>query len=75
MLGHADEAFVVHVHEHRQHLARNRRASTLTCTRRRVNGFSRRKLLGGNSPAELIRSGRIDDVMRLIGQLRDAVHL
>ena len=37
--------------------------------------FAPQKLLAGTSPAELIRSGRIDDVMRLVGQLRDAVHL
>jgi transcriptional regulator with XRE-family HTH domain len=35
--------------------------------------FAPQKLLGGISPAELIRSGRIDEVMRLVGQLRDAV--
>lgn len=33
------------------------------------------KLLAGASPAELIQNGRIDEVMRLVGQLRDAVHL
>jgi DNA-binding transcriptional regulator YiaG len=37
--------------------------------------FAPQKLLNGTSPAELIRAGRIDDVMRLVGQLRDAVHL
>jgi DNA-binding transcriptional regulator YiaG len=37
--------------------------------------FAPQKRLGGISPAELIRSGRIDEVMRLAGQLRDAVHL
>jgi DNA-binding transcriptional regulator YiaG len=37
--------------------------------------FAPQKRTGGISPAELIRSGRIDDVMRLVGQLRDAVHL
>ncbi len=36
--------------------------------------FAPQKLLGGTSPAELIRAGRIDEVMRLVGQLRDAVH-
>jgi ribosome-binding protein aMBF1 (putative translation factor) len=36
--------------------------------------FAPQKLLGGVSPAELIRSRRIDEVMRLVGQLRDAVH-
>jgi transcriptional regulator with XRE-family HTH domain len=37
--------------------------------------FAPQKLLAGTSPAELIRAGRIDEVMRLVGQLRDAVHL
>jgi transcriptional regulator with XRE-family HTH domain len=37
--------------------------------------FAPQKLLSGASPAELIRTGRIDEVMRLVGQLRDAVHL
>jgi hypothetical protein len=36
--------------------------------------FAPQKLLAGASPAELIRAGRIDEVMRLVGQLRDAVH-
>ena len=37
--------------------------------------FAPQKLLAGESPAKLIRAGRIDEVMRLVGQLRDAVHL
>jgi DNA-binding XRE family transcriptional regulator len=37
--------------------------------------FSPQKLLAGVSPAELIRQGRIDEVRRLVDQLRDAVHL
>jgi hypothetical protein len=37
--------------------------------------FAPQRLLAGASPAELIRAGRIDEVMRLVGQLRDAVHL
>ncbi|MBL8660925.1 MAG: DUF2384 domain-containing protein [Rhodospirillales bacterium] len=37
--------------------------------------FAPQKLLAGASPAELIQNGRIDEVMRLVGQLRDAVHL
>jgi transcriptional regulator with XRE-family HTH domain len=37
--------------------------------------FAPQKLLAGASPAELIRTGRIDEVMRLVRQLRDAVHL
>lgn len=36
--------------------------------------FAPQKLLAGDSPANLIRTGRIDEVMRLVGQLRDAVH-
>ena len=36
--------------------------------------FSRQKLLNGASPAELIQSGRIDEVRRLVDQIRDAVH-
>jgi hypothetical protein len=37
--------------------------------------FSRQKHLAGDSPAELIRAGRIDEVRRLVNQLRDAVYL
>jgi transcriptional regulator with XRE-family HTH domain len=37
--------------------------------------FAPQRLLAGASPAELIQTGRIDEVMRLVGQLRDAVHL
>lgn len=37
--------------------------------------FSPQKHLGGVSPAELIRNGRIDDVRRLVNQIRDAVYL
>jgi hypothetical protein len=37
--------------------------------------FAPQKLLAGESPAHLIRTGRIDEVMRLVGQLRDSVHL
>jgi hypothetical protein len=37
--------------------------------------FSPQKLLGGASPAALIREGRIDEVLRLVSQLRDAVYL
>jgi len=36
--------------------------------------FAPQKLLTGMSPAELIRNGRIDEVMRLVNQLREAVH-
>ena len=37
--------------------------------------FSPQKHLGGASPAELIRQGRIEEVRRLVNQLRDAVYL
>lgn len=37
--------------------------------------FAPQKLLDGHSPAALIREGKIDEVRRLVGQLRDAVHL
>jgi uncharacterized protein (DUF2384 family) len=36
--------------------------------------FAPQKLLAGKSPAELIRDGRIDEVMRLVNQIREAVH-
>ena len=37
--------------------------------------FSPQKHLAGASPAELIRSGRIDEVLRLVTQLRDSVYI
>jgi hypothetical protein len=37
--------------------------------------FSPQKHLKGVSPAELIRDGRIEEVRRLVNQLRDAVYL
>jgi transcriptional regulator with XRE-family HTH domain len=37
--------------------------------------FAPQKLLEGASPAELIRNGQIDEVLRLVSQLRDAVYL
>ena len=37
--------------------------------------FAPQRLLAGASPAELIQNGRIDEVMRLVAQIRDAVHL
>src|SRR5262249_54875744 len=37
--------------------------------------FSPQKHLAGRSPAELIRQGRIDEVRRLVNQLREAVYL
>ena len=37
--------------------------------------FSPQKLLAGISPAELIGSGRIDEVLRFVNQLRDGVYL
>jgi transcriptional regulator with XRE-family HTH domain len=35
--------------------------------------FSRQKLLGGKTPAELIQKGRTDEVRSMIAQLRDSV--
>ena len=37
--------------------------------------FSPQKLLAGMAPAELIGSGRIDEVLRLVNQVRDAVYI
>jgi hypothetical protein len=37
--------------------------------------FAPQKLLAGASPAALIREGRIDEVLRLVSQLREAVYL
>ena len=37
--------------------------------------FAPQRLLDGHSPADLIQDGRIDAVMTLVGQLRDAVHM
>ena len=37
--------------------------------------FAPQKLLGGLSPAELIQEGRIDEVRRLVNQLRDGVYV
>ena len=37
--------------------------------------FSRQKHLRGASPAELIQDGQIDEVRRLVNQLRDAVYI
>ena len=37
--------------------------------------FSPQKHLGGLSPAELIRQGRIEEVRRLVNQLREGVYL
>jgi transcriptional regulator with XRE-family HTH domain len=37
--------------------------------------FAPQKLLNGTSPADMIRNDRMADVMRLVGQLREAVHL
>jgi hypothetical protein len=36
--------------------------------------FAPQKLLGGAAPVELVRQGRIDEVLKLAGQLREAVH-
>ncbi|HEY3721085.1 MAG TPA: hypothetical protein VGL41_13215 [Roseiarcus sp.] len=37
--------------------------------------FSAQKLLSGASPAELIHEGKVDDVLRLVGQLREAAYV
>ena len=37
--------------------------------------FAPQKHFNGESPAELIREGRIEEVRRLVDQLRDAVYL
>lgn len=35
--------------------------------------FSRQRLLGGRTPAELLQEGRVDEVIAMIDQLRDGV--
>ncbi len=37
--------------------------------------FSRQKLLGSETPATLVQQGRIAEVIAVIDQLRDGVHL
>ena len=37
--------------------------------------FSSQKLLSGSAPADLIREGRVDEVLRLVGQLREGAYL
>jgi transcriptional regulator with XRE-family HTH domain len=37
--------------------------------------FSRQKLLGGETPAELIHRGRTHEVLAVINQLRDGVYV
>ena len=37
--------------------------------------FSRQKLLGGAIPAELIQQGKAQEVIAVIDQLRDSVHI
>lgn len=37
--------------------------------------FSPQKLLSGEKPSDLIQGGRIDEVRRLVNQLRDGVYL
>jgi hypothetical protein len=37
--------------------------------------FSRQKILNGSVPAELIQSGRTEEVVQVIGELRDEVYL
>lgn len=36
--------------------------------------FARQRLLGGHSPAELIKNGKIDEVITLVGRMRDGVY-
>ncbi|MFC5500283.1 hypothetical protein ACFPOE_22260 [Caenimonas terrae] len=37
--------------------------------------FSRQRLLNGETPAELIQKGRVDEVLAAVHQLRDGVHI
>ena len=37
--------------------------------------FSPQKLLSGERPSDLIQAGRIDEVRRLVNQLRDTVYI
>ena len=37
--------------------------------------FSRQKLLGGNTPANLIQEGKVDDVIAAIERLREGVFI
>lgn len=37
--------------------------------------YSRQKLLGGTTPAELIQQGRIQELITVVDQLRDGVHV
>ena len=37
--------------------------------------FSRQRLLNGETPAELIQRGRVDEVLVVVHQLRDGVYL
>jgi len=37
--------------------------------------FSRQRLLDGETPAELIQKGRVDEVLVVVHQLRDGVYL
>ncbi len=37
--------------------------------------FARQKLLNGEIPAELIRGGRSEEVIKVLDQLRDGVYL
>lgn len=36
--------------------------------------FARQRLLDGHSPAELIKNGRIEEVVALVGRMRDGVY-
>lgn len=37
--------------------------------------FTRQRLLDGNSPADLIKNGKIEDVVALVGRMRDGVYI
>ena len=37
--------------------------------------FAPQRLLEGQSPAELIQKGQIDDIRHLVNQMREAVHM
>ena len=37
--------------------------------------FSRQRLLNGGVPAEFIQQGKVDDVLTLVNQLREGVHI
>jgi hypothetical protein len=41
----------------------------------RVWLFSRQKLLNGQTPASLLQEGKTEQVLELVGQLRDSVYV